>query len=287
MEIKTLAHISIADITSAFNEAFRGYFIPLEFTDQAMAAKIKSEGIQLDCSVGAFQNGKLVAFILHGLDVINGVPTIYNAGTGVLPAFRGKGLTKSLYQYAIPLLGKQGFHHHVLEVIEQNVPAIKIYEHIGFHKVRKLNAYKGSIAAKTVTDCDVKEVESVPKTMQSLFEMTPAWQNSVTSIDRDWKNHQIVGGFIGDELVAIGAFVASTGRVKLCFVLTEHRRKGIGTALLSFMQQNASANQLVLTNVDDSYRPANEFLKALNLENFLSLYEMKMEVDWSKQHPKL
>ena len=278
MEIKTLENTSVAEITSVFNEAFQGYFIPLVFTGQTMAAKIKSEGILLHYSVGAFEEGKLVGFILHAFEVINGVKTIYNAGTGVIAPFRGRGLTEALYRYCIPLLKQHGIGHHVLEVIDNNAPAIKIYRKIGFREMRSLAAYKGSLPPKDGPPFLIKEIDRIPGEMVPLFELEPAWQNAVASVYRDITAHTMVGVFSDGELVGFAAFVPTTARVKVCFVQPAHRRKGIGTALLHYMQQASTATQLVLTNIDESYRPANLFLQALGFQHFLSLYEMKMEV---------
>jgi ribosomal protein S18 acetylase RimI-like enzyme len=210
--------------------------------------------------------------------VINGVKTIYNGGTGVIANFRGKGITASTYEYAIPLLKQKGICHHVLEVIDNNALAINIYQKIGFSTVRKLNVYKGVLSSNASTLFTLKEIESIPAEMESLFEMEPAWQNSVASTERDKASHKIVGVYIGDELAAFGSFVPASGRVKQCFVLPEHRRQGLGTGLLHHMQQNSTATQLVVTNIDESYLSANRFLEALGFQNFLGLYEMKLEV---------
>ena len=134
MEIKTLEQTSLALITAAFNEAFENYFIPLRFTEEGMKAKFRSEGIKPRYSLGAFDNGKLVGFILHGYDEVNGVKTVYNGGTGVLSSHRGRGITAALYQYAVPLLAQQGIYSHLLEVIDNNYPAIRVYEKQGFKK---------------------------------------------------------------------------------------------------------------------------------------------------------
>ena len=108
MEIKTLKDVSVAEIAAVFNEAFQDYFIPLAFTEVTMRAKMRSEGIDFAYSIGAFENDKLVGFILHGYDIIDGVKTIYNGGTGVIASHRGKGLTAAMYEYCIPLLLQQG-----------------------------------------------------------------------------------------------------------------------------------------------------------------------------------
>lgn len=278
MEIRTLKDISIADITTAFNEAFEGYFIPLCFSEETMERKMRGEGIRLDYSVGAFEANRLVGFILHGCDVIEGLNTIYNAGTGVIPSFRGQNITEQLYRFCIPFLQGLGFCHHVLEVIDNNEQAIKVYRRIGFSEVRKLNAFKASSVTASVGNFTIKEITAIPEEWQPAYEMVAAWQNSLISIERDRLNHRMAGAFIEDELVGFGAFIPASGRIKQCFVLQQHRRKGVGTALFNYMRQRSATEQLVVTNIDEGYKPANEFLKALGFQKFLGLHEMKFQV---------
>ena len=65
MEIRTLETASLLQITSTFNEAFGDYFIKLQFTEEGMAAKIKTEGIVLNHSIGAFAGEKPVGLVLQ------------------------------------------------------------------------------------------------------------------------------------------------------------------------------------------------------------------------------
>lgn len=278
MEIRTLEHTPLARITAAFNEAFSDYFIKLSFTEESMAAKMKGEGIVPAYSVGAFEGSRLVGFILHAYDVIDGVRTIYNAGTGVIPAFRGKGLTSEMYQYSIPLLSSQGIHTHVLEVIEGNYPAIKAYQRTGFQTVRHLKAYKSTEPVRSEMEVRIEIIGAIPTEVLSFCSVEAAWQNGVASIARDIEGHSLLAAYSADTLVAFAACVPATGRVKLCVVHPSYRRKGIGTALFAYMMEHSATGALVLTNIDTSYEPATAFLKALQFQPFLGQYEMKMQV---------
>jgi ribosomal protein S18 acetylase RimI-like enzyme len=73
-------------------------------------------------------------------------------------------------------------------------------------------------------------------------------------------------------------FVPPTGRVKQLAVHTEHRRKGIGRALLQHAFQNSHGNSLLVMHVEDGYEPASRFLEALRFQRVLGLYEMTLEV---------
>ena len=279
MNIRTLENTTVSEITATFNAAFESYFIPLVFTEESMATKIRSEGIQLNYSVGAFENNKLVGFILHGYDVINGVKTIYNAGTGVVATHRGRGITEALYNYVIPLLANEGIYSHQLEVIDNNLPAKHVYEKLGFTSSITLQAFRGKPLLAQNENYVVRYLDEIPEEISSFANMEAAWQNSLASVQRDLNGHRLIGVYAGDSLVGFAAFIPATGRIKQLLVHPQYRRQGIGKTILSFVAANSTAPQLVVTNVDESYKPAFRFLQSAGFEGFLRLYEMRMQVN--------
>ena len=70
MEIKSLKGTTTNSILQAFNCAFTGYFVPIELTEPQLSAKMKADKTNLGLSVGVFEDRDLVAFILHGFEVI-------------------------------------------------------------------------------------------------------------------------------------------------------------------------------------------------------------------------
>lgn len=274
MELRTLENTPLRQITATFNEAFSDYFIPLCFSDEAMAAKCIAEGVVWRYSVGAFEQGSLVGFMLHGYDVVRGKKTVYNAGTGVIPAFRGRGLTARMYRYCIPQLLQEGIGQQVLEVMEQNHPAIAVYEGAGFQKQRMLSTFKGTVAPAAATNVQIKILPALPDGLHTFGEVIPSWQNTVASMKRHPHGHQLLGAFRGSELLGFAAWAPATGRVKQCAVHPRFRRQSVGTALFHHMQQLHGAEPLVVTNVDEGYTPALQFFEALQFQKLLRQWEM-------------
>ena len=279
MEIRTLEATSLKEITSAFNEAFADYVIKFGFTEEGMAIKIKSENIVLQYSVGAFEDDRLVAFILHGYDVLDNVKTIYNAGTGVIPSFRGKAIVAALYKFIIPQLAQAGIFSHVLEVIEGNVKAHKIYEKIGFTIVRNLVVFKGSFNAAPASTIIIKPIDQEQwHAAQAFMDFTPAWQNNSASIQRGFEGHQLIGAFVDNKITAYAAYFPATGRVRQFAVDKSYRRQGIGKALFSYMTETSKDHQLTVASIDETNEASMQFMKALRLEWTIRLFELKLLV---------
>lgn len=276
MTIQSLASASLAELTRSFNEAFSDYFVPLQLTEPAMAVKLRSENIDLNYSIGAFENNELKGFILHGIDTLDGVKTVYNAGTGVVPPHRGKGLTEQLYKTVLPLLSKEGITHHQLEVIEQNAPAIRVYEKIGFRTVRTFSCFKGTVEEAVDPAISIAEVPAPDfQAYASWWNFAPSWQNDSPAILRALEAHRIVELRKGEELLAYAAYSPATGRVKQYGVHPDHRREGYGKQLFSYICSTISNREVNLINIDESDTASTGFFKALGFQRFLGLQEMK------------
>src|SRR3954465_14308675 len=115
MDIRPLSSIPFHEIYIAFTEAFSDYIIPFHPAERALNDKQKACRVNYDMSFGMFDGGRLVAFIIFGIDTLNGKLTAYNAGTGVIPAHRGQRLVKKLYDHALPILKAAGVQQSTLE----------------------------------------------------------------------------------------------------------------------------------------------------------------------------
>ncbi len=152
IKFKTLSEISLHELAACFNLAFSDYLIPLALSLNQLETKLYSESINKAISIGAFRDGELVGFILHGDRKFGNKRIAYNAGTGVIPAARGQGLTKRMYNFIKPKLTSHSFEEVVLEVISTNIPAIKTYEKVGFEPIRNLSCFKGDLLVTKINE---------------------------------------------------------------------------------------------------------------------------------------
>lgn len=277
MTFLTLEKISTDELLEVFNHSFSDYLVPFHLTKEQLENKIKSENIRMDLSAGVFENNKLAGFVLHGYDVINNIATAYNGGTGVIPDLRGKGLTGKMYEYVIPVLKQKGIKKITLEVIQENKPAIQVYQKTGFAIKRTLTCYKGS----TTIQNKRQEFEIHPlkdynwDLLQSFWDWEPSWQNSVTAVSNLQQTNISTGIFKEDKLSGYIIFNPITKRVQQFAVHKAFRKQGAGRLLF----ENIAAinnNEITLINIDDTSTETASFLTKQGLTIFVKQYEMEM-----------
>jgi len=280
MEIKTLEGIAIKDILTVFNESFSDYFIPFHLTGEQLDSKIIADKVYLDLSVGVFENGNLIAFILHGFDTINGENILYNGGTGVIPNKRSLGLTKQMYQFILPILKNKGIHKLYLEVISHNIPAIKSYQKSDFKIVRELVCYKGEISiSNTNKKLEIKKLTHYNwEVMESFWDIFPTWQNSKNVVNELRGNYISLGAYIQSRLVGYIIFNPNNKRVLQIAVDKKFRENRIASALISKIIEEYG-NTLSIINVDKSSKPIHVFFKKVGFEKTLEQLEMKLDLD--------
>ena len=141
-----LSSIDKAHIHAAFMEAFADYAMDASrTTEDALLLRAAKNAVDFDASVGVYDGDRLVAFTMIGIDEHAGVSTAYDAGTGVIPDFRGQGWARKMFEHALPTLHERGVECFLLEVLQQNAAAIRAYEKSGFKTIRELRSYAGEI----------------------------------------------------------------------------------------------------------------------------------------------
>ncbi|MEN7548238.1 GNAT family N-acetyltransferase [Rapidithrix thailandica] len=236
-------------------------------------------GGDLSLSAGAFYKEQLVGFILTGTGIYQGKPTAYNAGTGVLPGFRGNHLTEQLYTYLWEKFPIHNIQQCLLEVITTNQRAIAIYHKLGFviHRTyecyvntREINAPAPLLKIKIHLEKAERWEE-----LQSFWDTTPSWQNSWQAISQNSADETILIAKANKQIVGYLSFLSDTGRVSQIAVLPDYRRMYIGWQLLQTAQKIAHPLQkLSFINIDQTYGPLHQFLKRVGFQNPIAQYEM-------------
>lgn len=274
MQIRKLAKLDINELLHAINGAFADYIVPFELDTAQLQFKIDSESIRLDWSVGVFEMNRLIAFIMHGVRTEDNEVIVYNAGTGVLPGYRGQGLVGKMYDHILPFLKDNQVKQLVLEVIEDNRSAIRAYEKIGFSVHRKLLCFSGTLRPGTFSgQVSVRQLNSYSwDIFRSFWDVLPSWQSAIPSMDV--ARPVVLAAFIKEELVGYMLFNPGNKRIYQIGVAEQHRRQGIATQLLVEVRRQMADEKVQVNNMDEAGDSLRLFLEKRGLTNHINQLEM-------------
>lgn len=275
MQFQTLENQTVTELSKLFNAAFADYLVKIEMTPESLQDKFDSENVSLEHSVGIFSQGKPVGFIFHALRDSASGKIAYNAGTGIIPEFRGKNATVQLYEFILPKLAKSGVNEVVLEVIDKNTPAIKSYKKVGFTVLSELECLKGyPDISKPKDSLIVKESTEKFIPPERFWDWQPTWQNTTQTIlqSGQYKTWSI---YRDTTQIAYLTGNPESGKIAQFAVDPAHRWKGLGTSLFCHFARLASKTPMVI-NVADQSGQTQHFLKAIGMTLFLRQYKMKL-----------
>ena len=280
MNFKSLEGVSSKDILKVFNESFADYFVPFKLTEDQLVSKMNADKTCLDLSVGAFENEKLIGFILHGLDTINNQKIVYNGGTGVVPHKRGRGITEKMYQFSLPILKKRGIDKILLEVISRNIPAVKSYEKVGFRVTRELACFKGLFKpGNSIIDVETDELQNYDwNLMKSFWDIDTTWQNSINVLNNLRKDNISRAAYINGQFVGYVIYNPAGKQIRQIAVHKAFRENGVATKLISELAERYG-NSFSVINVDKKARNVTGFFESIGFENYIEQLEMELKLD--------
>ena len=126
--IKRLDECTFRQAVELWNVGFSGYYSDMTTTLESFVPRLGRLSIRPELSVAAYLNGEPAGFVLIALKTVNGAKVAWNGGTGVNPAFRGRGIAKTLMREAAEILKAERVPKALLEVVQKNTGAIKAYE---------------------------------------------------------------------------------------------------------------------------------------------------------------
>jgi ribosomal protein S18 acetylase RimI-like enzyme len=267
-----------------FLASFADYIVPIKLSREDFALKIKREGIEPSFCAGAFFGQQLVGFVLTGLGEWQGKPTAYNAGTGVLPAHRGHRLTSQLYTFMLPKLRESGLEQCLLEVIDRNETASKVYRALGFEITRQLLCFRSPkgellLPAEAPSDLTIRQAAKPDWAGYAGFcDVAPSWQNTAAAFRKSPDKKIVLEAFWDGLTVGYIAFFPRTGAIAQLAVRRDYRNQGIGTVLLRDVVRLADTPALMLLNVDASCQRMLAFLERRHFKPLLTQHEMLLSL---------
>ena len=133
------SNFPIAELVNILNRGFEEYFIPIHFTNSIFLNMLHKDGIDLSASRVLLADHNPCGIALIAPRGARRVSRL--AAMGIAKEIRGKGAGSWFMKELTNDACKRGDHEMVLEVIEQNEPAMKLYQKYGFERMRRLVGY--------------------------------------------------------------------------------------------------------------------------------------------------
>lgn len=278
----TLRSVDKAQIHCAFLEAFADYAMDASgTTEEGLLLRMRKNAVDYGLSPGLYDGDRLVGFTLIGIDTWGGRLSAYDAGTGIVPAFREQGWAKKMFEHALPPLRERGVERFVLEVLQQNEPAIKAYRKSGFEIARALRCYVGQASElRTLDALPALEIRPIARADLARLERSadwiPSFENRFSAVDAIPDSVQLAGAFVDGVCVGATAYAPPLNWLLTLVVDRAHRRRGVGTALVARLAGTLpeSVTRLSALNVDGTDAGTQAFFESCGFSRLVDQYEM-------------
>ncbi|HEX6040585.1 GNAT family N-acetyltransferase [Longimicrobium sp.] len=153
---RPVAELTAAECAAAMERCFEGYIVPVRVTAESWERRFRGEHLDGYAS-RVYYAGDRPAAVLF---ITRRGWTSRVGGMAVARELRGAGVGRRVMQSAIDDARARGDHALLLEVIEQNTPAVKLYDALGFQVVRRLVGWRWTPPADAAPSADaLREVD--------------------------------------------------------------------------------------------------------------------------------
>ncbi len=276
MEIHSLTETPLEVVVQCLTQSFSDYFVKMPADPAYWKQRWKGARVDYRASYGAFEKEELVGFMVHGVDLRNGLYTAFNTGTGVIPSARGQRIVQKMYEKALPELKERGVQICALEVIQENEKAIKAYQRAGFSVIRELRCYKGSLTSKNEHTVQLKKMD-LHFFNWDAYEGQPfySWDHVQAGILQQENAYDLYE--VAQNQEGIGYFVINPQTGYLAqFDISDRRYPMHWTLLFEGIAQVST--ELKIVNVDSRETAKNQTLEYLGLDNYINQYEMELKL---------
>lgn len=268
--------LTTADFSSlyeCFLEAFSDYQVDMQMSEQQFAQRFTRDGVQLDISTAAFDDTRMIGFYLNAIGDWQGKLTAYDAGTGIIPDYRGQGVAQDLFAFTVAKLKEQSVSEYLLEVLSTNERAVTLYRKLGFVEVRRLAVLRSQRPIEPLPDSvELRRIQAPDwKLFQSFWDGYPSWQNSIAAVERIPNDRLIIEARVDGACVGYGIVFTPAANLMQLAVAPAYRRKGIGSRILRAL---SARETLKVNNIDHELKGMLAFFEANGFEVVLDQFEM-------------
>lgn len=275
LSYRLLSNAGFSSLYKCFLEAFADYQVNMQMSEQEFAQRLTRDGVQMEISVGAFEDDRMIGFYMNGLGDWQGRQTAYDAGTGVIPDYRGRGVAQDAFAFMVSKLKERAVSQYLLEVLSSNERAVALYRKLGFVEVRKLAVLRSQQPLDRLDQLSGVELRHIQepdwKLFESFWDGYPSWQNSIAAVERIPNDRVIIGAHVDGACVGYGVVFRPAANLMQLAVAPAHRRKGIGSRILRAL---SGGETLKVNNIDEELKGMLAFFEANGFKVVLEQFEM-------------
>jgi len=134
MKLESALQFSPNDLAIHLTRCFEGYVFPIAFTPSTVAALLRTDSIDLERTVVAFEEDELIG--IAAVCRRQGITRI--GGMGVVKERRSQGIGHAMVGKVIDDMRSAHEHHLMVEVFEHNHRARHFYQRLGFEEKHRL-----------------------------------------------------------------------------------------------------------------------------------------------------
>jgi|CXWL01.1.fsa_nt_gi ribosomal protein S18 acetylase RimI-like enzyme len=138
LSLQPASEFTIPQLADLMTRSFEGYLIPIHITHDGLLTMLRRDGIDLNSSRVLAKDDEPVGIAL----IARRGWTSRLAAMGIVSTARNGGVGTWAMQNLIEEAKARGEKEMLLEVIEQNTAGVKLYEKVGFTKIRRLVGYR-------------------------------------------------------------------------------------------------------------------------------------------------
>jgi ribosomal protein S18 acetylase RimI-like enzyme len=254
---KNCSETELDRIYEAFKIGFSDYIIKLEMSKEDFIKRFFGpEGNSLDYSFIAMDDDRPVGVILGGLKIYEGIKTLRCGTLCINPQYRGKGISKELFELHKLIALNNSCKQLFLEVIVGNDRAIKFYEGLGYEKVYDIKYYSCKdtkmLEREFNTSVSIEKVnfETISSLSFILQDVHINWQNNFDYMSK-LKDLSHYGAYEEGRLTA-ALSISPKGRIFFIWTNPRCRHKGIAKSLIKEAVKNLSLNFLSISFPNNS-----------------------------------
>lgn len=206
---------------------FSGYFVPVHMDTAGLLTMVRQDSVDLQLSRVIIHTEQPVGIAL----IARRGWTSRLAAMSIVPDARGQGIGIQVVKQLLDEARTRGDKAMNLEAIEQNTPAVRLYEKSGFQTVRRLVGYVGQPQpGLNNVPLQVTDIREVAQQLAAFGPNDLPWQISAETLAQmgpPWL------AFRSDSSYAVITNPAApTINIRAILTLPEARRQGHATALL-------------------------------------------------------